>query len=359
MRDTNKFTKQYLTRVKKALKEKEIDLQTIDFESLDTKAIDTFEASMLDNYKIDLNEILHKTTKAEVVDQLDQIKEEEEQQLVNAWLKERTMPLLKNTLYDTAKTYTQMVIKQYAYGVIILSPTALGKTSMVLNMIDKLQYEYISTKTTPLGLYIDLYNNKDRDIIVLDDMESILDSIDGLKLLMACLWPSKENKRVVNYSTSKKLEVPKRFEIKARIIMLVNDLNKSKISTLLSRVLYCELNPTHKEKISLLYEMSERKYKDLEYEARVEVVSFIEEITTEATANLNLRTLIKGYEFRRFSLSKWKQLISKELRVDERKAILLQLLESDLTSTQRLEEWNKKSGLNKTQYYHYKKQLVR
>lgn len=359
MRDDNKFTPTYLKKVKKALKDNEIDLQTIDFKALDKKGIDTFEASMLENYKIDLYEVLHKTTKAEVIDGLEQIKEQEEQDVIKGWLKERTMPILKHNIYDTAKIYLEMVIKKYAYGVIILSPTALGKTSMVLNMVDKLSYEYISTKTTPLGLYLDLYNNRDRDVIVLDDMESILDNVDGLKLLMACLWPSKENKRIVNYSTSKKLEVPKRFEIKARIIMLVNDLNKNKIATLLSRVLYCELNPTHKEKIALLYEMCERKYKDLEYQARLEVVSFLEEITTEATDNLNLRTLIKAYEFRRFSITKWKVLISRELRVSENKAILLQLLESDLTTAERLEQWNKKSGLTKTQYYHYKKQLVR
>jgi len=359
---SNMVTTQDLNRVKKALKGEGYDLQTIDFKALDKSGWDTLKASFIDNYGINLEAILFKPKKSDIKAEIEKEQEREDKALITNWLKERAKPLLKNDLYELPKTFIELVLKKYQYGIILLSETALGKTNMALSMCDKfnLDYEYISTKATPLGLYQDLYENKNKDVIILDDIENILDNPDGVKILMAVLWPIKKDKRIVNYSTSKRIDTPKRFEIEARVIMLVNEVNRKKVEALLSRSLYCEIKPTYKQKVALLYELSEQPYKELKDEERLEIVNWIEQITNEATENLNLRTLIKGYEFYRFSKEKWKELISKELRTDDKKALILSLIErNDLTTSQQLDKWKEATGLSKTQFYAYKKALMR
>ena len=352
------ITEQKLESIKRKIQKwnPDLDLETIDFQSLDTTSLDTFKASLLDNYMIDLNLIEKKTNLSDIKEIAI---EKQEQEVIEEWLKQRTKPLT-NDIYFYAKKFIEMVIHKKTYGCILISPTALGKTSLAISMCEQYnkEYVYITTKATPLGLYKDLFeNNKDDTIIILDEIETLLNNEDGRKILMSALWGVKDDLRIMSYTTSKE-KVPKKFIFKPRIIMLLNSINKSKSDALLSRVLTCEINPNWKERIELIKELSNKPYNKISSEIRSEIALFIEQNTNEATESLNLRTLIKGYQFYEFDKENWKKLLLNELKADKTKSYLIEILQSGMTVREQIGEFTKVTGLSSRTYFNLKRSIT-
>ena len=84
-----------------------------------------------------------------------------------------------------------MVIHKYAPACIIISEGGLGKSYLVRKKLENQckQDDYIihSGHITPLALYIMLYKNHDK-IIVLDDVEELLKNDNAVGILKAGLW---------------------------------------------------------------------------------------------------------------------------------------------------------------------------
>ena len=116
-------------------------------------------------------------------------------------------------------------------SVIISGPPGVGKSFGVTRVLENFSgcnYVFASGKSAATGLYKLLYENRFPNcVIVLDDIDSIFDSIDSLNILKKCCDRSKVRK--ISWLTETKFvsdedgeEIPKSFEFEGNIIFITN-----------------------------------------------------------------------------------------------------------------------------------------
>lgn len=198
-----------------------------------------------------------------------------------------------------------------------------GKSYLVKSVFQEedTPFIYHTGHITPLELYQILYKHR-KENLIFDDI-NLLDNELNLNIFKSCL---NDEVGVVCYSTtSDKLKVPDRFIFQGTIILLLNTKPKKteNLSAVESRVISWELSMDYKTKIKVFNELAKQEYKELKIEERQEIVSWIEQNTSEVTENLNLRTLFHIFEMYRFDKDKWKVLAKEILVEDEEKRAIL------------------------------------
>ncbi|KKN58021.1 hypothetical protein LCGC14_0556790 [marine sediment metagenome] len=237
-------------------------------------------------------------------------------------------------------------IKEGAIKLLILKGEAgFGKTynSMAFAKDNKINYRYINTYATPLAFYKLLYENRGRDLIIFDDLQSINDPKIKSMFKAAC-WESDGNKRIINYhSTSAILEkeqLPDSFEFKSKIILIFNK-EFQNFTTIVNRGIIIDFSFNFKEKLEIFDFF--KKHADIDDE----VLEYVKKNCNQATQNLSIRTLKilsilkrKNYDY---------ELFAKEiLCIDDDLNDLLML--SDI-------KWKDETGLSRATYYNRKKKL--
>lgn len=207
---------------------------------------------------------------------------------------------------------------------VVLSPAGLGKTTLVFKAmaekgyIQGTHFLYYNSYFTPLGFYQTLEETtrlKAPNILILDDVETILKDKKIINLLKASTWENEKGSRKVNYvSTSQKVK-ENAVDFNGKIILLINEAPESNpmFKAIVDRVLFCELSFTQNEIIELLEdEIVNQPYKDLSLEKRKMILAFIKKNITPAS-QLSFRTLIKAYNNFLYSPTHWQELTKQSL----------------------------------------------
>ncbi|MFQ6052196.1 MAG: hypothetical protein ACE5K4_10965 [Candidatus Hydrothermarchaeota archaeon] len=271
--------------------------------------------------------------------------------------------------FRQVKELVKITVKGNNNGLILISNGGLGKTFTVLSTLNELglrinqDYIYLNSYITALELYHLLYSNKDK-IIFLDDVEKILDDLTKISLLKACLWESAKDIRMVSYySSTEKLKAPLNFEFNGKIILCLNKIpskNKEIIESLFSRALVYRLNFSYDELIKIFYELAKVLKIDLK------IVDFIRKNTTEATENLNFRTLIQSsiiYEYYKnypdvLNGQAWKEII-KDILIKNTNPlkIVLELMESNLSIKEQISRFITETGYSRRTFFRIKRAI--
>jgi len=204
--------------------------------------------------------------------------------------------------FRTAKDLLKLLLgsKEF-YGLLLHGEGGLGKTVLVLSELEKelgfkgKKWEYFSGYTTPLSLYLFLYENKDKEVLVLDDVEGLFSNKTSISLLKGALW-SAGGDRYVGYQTTRQMRgVPKLFKFSAKLVIMANDvpLNSKSLSmgALLSRVIAYNVGFSLKQKLLICKEFIERDNK-LDDTQKLEVLRLLEKYSTHLEV-FNFRTLRK------------------------------------------------------------------
>ncbi|EON8120467.1 hypothetical protein G17_00091 [Escherichia phage vB_EcoM_G17] len=179
-----------------------------------------------------------------------------------------SMMVALECLLDDSSTVKSMVVS---------GAPGVGKTYTLSQRLQKAHdaaewnVATISGKMTTLALYEVLYKNRhSTNVLVLDDMDSIFDSEDGMNLLKAVL---DSGKRTVSYMTSSKYlstnGIPNSFDFNGRIVFITNkDL---------------ALDAKAKTKMSAHYAalMSRSVYVDLQIQTKSDIMIHIENVMTK------------------------------------------------------------------------------
>jgi len=259
---------------------------------------------------------------------------------------------LLNCLFET---------KQYQ-GFLMLGEGGLGKTILTINSVKENfkpeEWEYNSGYITPLSLYEYLYLNRNKKIIILDDVEGIFNNHIALSILKGALWES-DGKRICQYSSkSEKATMPNKFIMNAKIIVLCNHIPKANnISTraTLSRVLNYRMNLTFTEKIQICKGFIAKE--NLKEEELKKVINLLDTKITEATKDFNFRTLRKLIAFVKYDSSKAEQLFEATTETDEDKEAYLQVIKlTDIVNSQ-IKLFLEKTGKSRATFFRIKKGL--
>lgn len=231
----------------------------------------------------------------------------------------------------------------------------IGKTTAVLYYLVKhglkpiKDFVYYNTHTSPLTLYMTLYNNKDK-IIIFDDMQKLFKDEISRNMFLSCLW-SPTGKRIVNWNsivTMDRYEMPKRFIFEVKVIAMVNKI-PANMEGIRSRCFNYELNFKHKEILKILdIVASEKKMPD-------EIMKFIRKNTNEAN-EVNLRTLIKLNDLYSNS-NNWEKLAMEQLELNPDLQTLIKIMKSVKSVTEQIKLFTNETGLQRRTYFLYKKEL--
>lgn len=120
-------------------------------------------------------------------------------------------------------------------GLIVAGPPGVGKSHGIYECLrpyegfgkltDKTTVTYVSGKTTPLALYMSLWESREEgQLVVYDDCDSVLWEEDSQNILKAAL-DSRAVRRITWNTTSRlldKMDIPNSFDFAGRIIFITN-----------------------------------------------------------------------------------------------------------------------------------------
>ena len=241
---------------------------------------------------------------------------------------EETMERMRER-FGMLNEMTKAVKKGDVRAMIVSGPPGVGKSHGVEEVLERYdtltalgatpKYEVVKGAMSPIGLYVKLFNFKDKDnVIVFDDCDAVFDEPLALNILKAALDSKK--KRMIYWNTdSFKLRnegVPDAFEFKGSAIFITNlkfDQVKSKklkshLEALESRCHYIDLTiDTDREKMLRIKQVIQDGMLDnykLSDEVKEEITDFVD-INKKRLRELSLRTVLKVADLAVAFPSKW------------------------------------------------------
>jgi hypothetical protein len=243
-------------------------------------------------------------------------------------------------LYHTPIKYIEMVASGNARGFLLYGESSLGKSYRVKEVLKRLgikDYFFVSGHITPMKFYEKLYLAKD-NLVIFDDVD-ILGNLIILNMIKASLNENSGN--VVEYHTTKKMDIPSSFVFNGQVIMLLNDIPKRNehLKAIESRVLKYHLKFEREEILKIIFEIAHKfEIEGTKREERIEIAKWIKENTSRATQNLNIRLYLQAVDFYKWDKENWKELTGKQIINDEYSMLIIQGINK--------EKWEEETGMS-------------
>tara|TARA_R110002153_G_scaffold270460_1_gene436841 strand:- start:45 stop:905 length:861 start_codon:yes stop_codon:yes gene_type:complete len=231
--------------------------------------------------------------------------------------------------FEILDEMTQASIDGVVRGMVVTGPPGVGKSFGVEAVLEKnslfdkiagnkLRFEVVKGASSAIGLYKTLYNNADKNnVLVLDDCDTVLYDETSLNLLKAALDSSK--KRKLNWNTDSALlrreGIPDCFEFKGSVIFITNlkfDKVRGKIKdhldAIMSRCHYLDLTmDTTREKVlrckQIVKDGMLNEY-DFDQATENQVVNFMID-QKDKMREISLRMVTKIADLRKAMPEKW------------------------------------------------------
>ena len=233
--------------------------------------------------------------------------------------------------FEILDDMTQASIDGVVRGMVVTGPPGVGKSFGVEAVLEKnslfdklagnkLRFEVIKGASSAIGLYKVLYQNADKNnVLVLDDCDTVLYDETSLNLLKAALDSSK--KRKLSWNTDSALlrreGIPDTFEFKGSVIFITNlkfDKVRGKIKdhldAIMSRCHYLDLTmDTTREKVlrckQIVQDGMLNEYQFTKDE-EAEVMNFMVD-NKDKMREISLRMVTKLADLKKSMASKWKR----------------------------------------------------
>lgn len=243
-------------------------------------------------------------------------------------------------LYHIPIKYIEMVAEKKARGLLLFGESSLGKSYRVKEVLKRLgikDYFFVSGHITPMRFFEKLYQAKD-SLVIFDDVD-ILGNIIILNMIKASLNENSGN--VVEYHTTKKMEIPNSFVFNGQVIMLLNDIPKRNehLKAIESRVLKYHLKFDREEIIKIIFEIAHKfEINGINTEEKLMIANWIKDNTTKAVKNLNIRLYLQAVDFYKYDKENWIELTKNQILRDEYAELVLQGINND--------EWIEQTGMS-------------
>jgi len=264
---------------------------------------------------------------------------------------------LIDSSYENLRIMLKTTIRsEKIQGLLILGKAGFGKTYQVEKFLaeENIEFHKISSYSTPLQFYKDMYEHRDK-IIFLDDIFGLFKNTTAIGMLLSALETDRAE-RIVQYNSTAldNSDVPKSFQFSGKIIWTANQVPKKIDKAFLSRISVYRVGLDYKTEVEMMRSYAEKKrYAE-------ELFEFIERNLSLAVENMSLRMVDKIHELRKTSKAKWKEIaIEQEIKYDENVKIFLELEEEELENElMRIVKFRMKTGKSKNIYYKIKRELL-
>lgn len=208
-------------------------------------------------------------------------------------------------IFEDLKKYVDMVIDGKQPSLVITGSPGVGKTFLVTKQLENRglkkgeDWVHIKGRSTPAGLYIALYENKDK-ILVIDDCDSVFRNEEAVNILKSALdsYETREiswlvGKPLVSPLTGQK--IPTKFMFDGAVIFISNLPQKKIDYAIKSRSFVLEVALTPEDMIKRMEELLPTIYTEVPFVIRKTALDIIKRNYVKMdNLELSMRTLIKA-----------------------------------------------------------------
>ncbi len=205
--------------------------------------------------------------------------------------------------FDYIEKFTKMVGNNVIPSMLLTGQAGVGKTHTVINTLENMglvegdDYIVVKGHSSPMGLYMCLYNNNGK-IIVMDDCDSVWGENTALNILKGAL--DSYSRRTISWQSlaADRNNVPDCFEFEGSIIFISNKDARRLDSAVVNRTITCNLLMSNDEIVDRMDQLKEDMEPEVNIEMKNEVLSFLKE-KAEMFEGLSLRTFIQSIRIRK------------------------------------------------------------
>jgi len=236
--------------------------------------------------------------------------------------------------FEILEEMTNATLDGIVRGMVVTGPPGVGKTYGVEQVLEKdslfdmmasrpMRHTFVKGAMSALGLYTTLYNFRDsKNIVVLDDCDTILFNEDALNILKAALDSCTKRKICWNTDSSllRREGVPSQYEFNGSVIFITNlkfdNMRQTKIKdhleAILSRCHYLDLTlDTTRDKLLRIKQIAREgglfDTKGLTKIQEQEIIEFMYE-NKNKLREISLRMAQKIADLRNMDKNRWKVL---------------------------------------------------
>lgn len=227
------------------------------------------------------------------------------------------------TMFTNIERLTKMVGRGIQPSLVITGGAGMGKTHLVKNTLEGMglreSYDFVHFKgrATAAGLFITLYENSDK-IIVLDDCDSVFRDDDAVNILKGAL--DSYDTRKISYITSKALkdefgtEVPRHFEFTGRIIFISNISQSRLDEAIRSRSFVADVDLTTDQMFTRMAQLMPKMESRIPLAAKEQALQLMKELNEEFDGlEINLRSFIKAARICAMGFENPKMMIAEQI----------------------------------------------
>ncbi len=207
-------------------------------------------------------------------------------------------------MFDNLERLTKMVGRGIQPSLVVTGGAGLGKTYLVkktladMGLTESKEFVHFKGRATPAGLFVTLYENEDK-IIVLDDCDSVFKDADAVNLLKAAL--DSYDTRRISYISTKPLKdqygdpVPRHFEFTGKIIFISNLSQTVLDEAVKSRSFISDITMTQEQMFIRIEQLMERMETRIPETAKKQALEIMKELHEKYNGvEINLRSFIKA-----------------------------------------------------------------
>ena len=207
-------------------------------------------------------------------------------------------------MFKNLERLTKMVGRGIQPSLVITGGAGLGKTYLVkktltdMGLEEAKQFVHFKGRATAAGLFVTIYENSDK-IIVLDDCDSVFKDVDAVNLLKAAL--DSYDTRKLSYISTKPLKdtygdpVPRHFEFTGKVIFISN-ISQSKLDEAIkSRSFVADISMNTKQMFKRIEDLQDDIEKKIPAEVKDKALNIMKSLEAKYEGvEINLRSFIKA-----------------------------------------------------------------
>jgi len=207
-------------------------------------------------------------------------------------------------MFKNLERLTKMVGRGIQPSLVITGGAGLGKTYLVkktltdMGLEEAKQFVHFKGRATAAGLFVTIYENADK-IIVLDDCDSVFKDVDAVNLLKAAL--DSYDTRKLSYISTKPLKdtygdpVPRHFEFTGKVIFISN-ISQSKLDEAIkSRSFVADISMNTKQMFKRIEDLQDDIEKKIPAEVKEKALAIMKKLEKKYDGvEINLRSFIKA-----------------------------------------------------------------
>ena len=207
-------------------------------------------------------------------------------------------------MFANIERLTKMVGKGIQPSLVITGSAGTGKTHLVkstlagMGMRESHEFVHFKGRATAAGLFVTLYENCDK-IIILDDCDSVFKDADAVNILKGAL--DSYDTRNISYITTKPLKdefgahLPRTFEFTGKIIFISNIAQSSLDEAIRSRSFVADVDLTKKQMFARMDQLMDKMESGIPVAAKTQALDLMKELEAEFEGvDINLRSFIKA-----------------------------------------------------------------